>query len=351
MSARVRTACTECGWTGRSDGYRSPAQADYAYARHSCEKTRRDRAAYRRGMAREAAVDRTPKPCSHKVARHEHGTHACYVLDRCKCLPCTAANSQYEADRARRIAYGQTTLTDADPVRQHVAALADAGMGLKRLAALSGVAHGALWKLVYGKTRPDGTRTPSKRVRNETAAAILAVAADPSALSGGVTVDGTGTRRRLEALVALGWSVQRLADEHGLDRQGMDRALSWQPVRASTARAVRAMYEAVGDARPTATTRGERVAITRSLRRAAEHGWPVPAMWDDDALDDPYAEPARAEDRGARVDLDEWLHLVRGGEDPARAARRCGVTLSGVERAAYRHDRADVLAWITGEAA
>lgn len=350
---RVRTSCTECGWTGRSDGYRSQAQADYAHARHSCEKTRRDRESHERGLARDAAVDRTPKTCLHKVARHKHGTYEAYTLDRCRCVPCAVACAEYNADLARRKAYGRSPLVDAEPVRQHVRALTEAGMGLKRVAAVSGVSHGALTRLIYGHPRGDGTRRPpSRRVTRATAEALLAVRMpDVTDLGATVVVDSTGTRRRLEALTALGWSVQRLADEHGLDRQGMDRALSGQPVQASTARAVRSMYQAVGDTRPTATTRGERVAITRSLRRAAEHGWLPPAAWDDDALDNPYAPDPDLTPGDSTLDLDEWLHLVRGGEDPQRAARRCGVTLSAVERAARRHGRTDVLAWITGEAA
>lgn len=33
--------------------------------------------------------------------RYEHGTHAAYVLDRCRCDRCRQANKLYERDRAR----------------------------------------------------------------------------------------------------------------------------------------------------------------------------------------------------------------------------------------------------------
>jgi lambda repressor-like predicted transcriptional regulator len=342
MSTLYRTACTECGWTGNPRGYRSRALADYAYRQHSCEKARRDRAAYERGQARASAVDRTPKPCLHKIANHEHGTYACYVLDACRCLPCSIARSGYDAARRRRHAYGRTGMVDAEPVREHVRALGEAGVGLKTLSRRSGVSRGALTKLVYGTPRADGTRRPpARRVRETTARRILAVTAEDRA--GGALVDPTGPRRRVEALIALGWSVNRLATEHGIDRQALDNALNSVPITRRNADAIRDMYEAVGDRRPEARNSGERRGITRALRRAAEHGWVVPAMWDDDQLDDPTATPpAPVAEVRRGVDLDEWAHLVRNGEHPRRAAKRCGVTLDAVEQAIRRHDRADL---------
>lgn len=378
MSARFHTSCTECGWTGNPRGYRSRAQADYAHRQHSCEKARRERAAYERGQACAAAVDRTPRPCLHKRANHQHGTHACYTLDQCRCLPCSVAKTEYERDRARRIAYGRTGMVDAEPIRAHVRALGEAGVGLKRIAALTGVSSGALTKLVYGVTRADGTRRPpARRVRETTARRILAVTAEDKA--GGALVDPTGTRRRLEALIALGWSVRRLTTDHGIDRQALNNALNSVPITRRTADAVRDVYEAVGDTSPRTETARDRAAVTRSLRRAAEHGWWPPAMWDDDDLDDPYAEPParygvprctipgctatsvmakgmcqghykaarRGEDSVSRrpgVDLDEWAHLVRLGEDPTRAAERCGASrLDTIETTARRHRRDDIL--------
>lgn len=342
MSMRFHTSCTECGWTGNPRGYRSRALADYAYRKHSCEKARRDRAAYERGMARAAAVDRTPKPCLHKIANHEHGTYACYVLDQCRCFRCSVAKTEYERDRARRIAYGRTGMVDAEPIRAHVRALGEAGVGLRTLSRRSGVSRGALKKLVHGVTRADGTRRPpARRVREDTARRILAVTAEDKA--GGALVDPTGARRRLEALIALGWSVRRLADEHGLNRQVLDNVLNSVPITRRNADAIRDMYDAVGDRRPEARNSGERRGITRALRRAAEHGWVVPAMWDDDQLDDPTATPpAPVAEVRRGVDLDEWAHLVRNGEHPRRAAKRCGVTLGAVEQAIRRHDRADL---------
>ena len=347
MSTRFTVVC-DCTWAGT---YASEAKAAWSLRQHSCEKRARDLANAERGRQRRAAVDRTPKSCPHTHAHHDHGTYACYVLDFCRCPSCARANSTYEANRTRQQAYGRwDNYIDAAPARAHVRELQAAGLGGKRIAAMAGVSTGCMWKLIYGKTRPDGTREPSKRITKTVAARLLAVPM-PSLddLGGGVRVDGTGTRRRLEALMALGWSVKRLATDHGLDRQALDSALAWVPVCAFTARAVKAMYDAIGDNPAPETDRGERQAAARTRNRASAAGWVPPAEWDEADLDDPYAEaPARAVERKTTlgresVDLDEWCHLVRGGIHPDDAARRCGVVIRSIETAAHRNEREDVL--------
>lgn len=54
----------------------------------------------------------------------------------------------------------------------------------------------------------------------------------------------------------------------------------------------------------------------------------------------PSAEPEPIR-RG--FELEEWLHLVEGGEDPSEAAARCGVTVEAVYTRARRTGREDVL--------
>ncbi|WP_300643644.1 hypothetical protein [Nocardioides sp.] len=72
-------------------------------------------------------------------------------------------------------AYGRYhRYADAYPLRLHVQELREAGMGLKTIAVRSGVSHGALWKLMYGKRQPDGSQTPSRRILRETAEKLYA---------------------------------------------------------------------------------------------------------------------------------------------------------------------------------
>src|SRR5690606_32073167 len=107
-------------------------------------------------------------------AVREHGTYAAYVFgpegsdtaNGCRCPACRDARRDYEARRKQRAA---PPYVSATPAREHIAWLGRHGVGLKRIAEVSGVSHGALWKLVYGRTRADGTRRTSERIRPETA--------------------------------------------------------------------------------------------------------------------------------------------------------------------------------------
>lgn len=334
----MKASC-DCGFSGT---YTTPGRAQAALGRHSCDAQRAADAATARGRSKEAALDRTPRPCAHPRAAHQHGTRAAYVHDVCRCLACAAAASAYESARQRRVAYGRAAFVDAAPAVQHLRELAAAGVGWRRAAAAAGVAGSVVYRLLYG---PAARAGQPLRARQSTVTAICAVPMPALRDLGGATiVSSLGTRRRLQALAALGWSPGRLAREHDLNRQALDRALAGQPVTVRTALAVTAAYEAIGD-RPAATdTPAAAAGVARTRARAAAAGWAVPAAWDDDALDDPDGKPAQARTAGrVALDLQEWLHLVQSGESPSRAARRCGVTMSAVEQAAQRSGRRDVL--------
>lgn len=126
-----------------------------------------------------------------------------------------------------------------------------------------------------------------------------------------------GTARRLQALVALGWSFGALSR-----RGGWGPHLLWliatkqRSVTPAVAARVAALYDELWDQAPPAGDRHERKAVTRTRRFAAERGWAPPLAWDDDEIDDPDARP----------------HMPTGSS--ARELRPCG-TLA----AARRHRR------------
>ncbi|WP_067487397.1 hypothetical protein [Actinomadura hibisca] len=218
----------------------------------------------------------------------EHGTLTGYKIRLCKCDACTAANTRYVNRRTRLIAYGQwQPYVPADPVRTHVHELMEAGLGWKRIAALSGVSTGGVSRLLYG----DGLRgrPPSRKLRPGTAAALLAVRADMDTLADGALVDATGTRRRIQALAALGWSLSRQARR--LDRvvANYARILTYQQVTAATARQVRALYAEWSMVVPTPCGRD---GVRRSRNDAARKGWLPPLAWDEDLIDLPEPELA-----------------------------------------------------------
>jgi hypothetical protein len=276
-----------------------------------------------------ADVDRTPKPCLHKLANHQHGDRATYVLDKCRCLPCAAANSVYESQRSRLRAYGRgvpSGLVDAAPVRAHVEQLQAAGMGWKTVAQAAGVAESTLCHVLYGRRRNGRNEPPARRMNPEAARKLLAVPLPTvEQLPGGVVVPAVGTQRRLQALACLGWSIGRLAAEGSLDRQRLDRAMRGQDVVVSTVRAVAVVYDRLWDQRPTAEDRFEQGGITRTINAAKRAGWVPPAAWDDDTIDDPTAVPFQddvVEDLVDELAVDAVLDGHRMRLDRRDAARR-----------------------------
>lgn len=220
----------------------------------------------------------------------EHGTLAGYKVRGCRCAPCAAASTRYENRRYRLMAYGRwQPYVDAGPVRAHVLKLRDAGLGYKRVAELADVSAGGMSKLMYGDY---GRGTPpSKRVRPETAAAILAVEANLDTLGAAVLVDAAGTRRRLHALAAMGWSLAKLAGRLGVHRGNLGKTLACEQVTAGTARAVRALYDGLWNQAPPEDTHADKVAASRIRNLARTRGWAPPLAWDDESIDDPAARP------------------------------------------------------------
>lgn len=272
-----------CGWRSKP---MTPRRAEYAARRHSCEMQAVHAARAERVAARKAACGPL-RDCQHPKARHQHGTRNAYVLDRCRCRPCRDAASQYERWRTRQRAYGREAYVDAAPARRHVEALRAAGMGLKLIAKESGVPHGALTKLVYG----DRTRgmAPSKRIHPATEQRLLAVEVSVDNLGAATCIDATGTHRRLQALVCLGWSQSKLAAMLGMEPGNLSGVLRRPVVHASTARKVRGLYDELWKVRPPEDTHRDRIAASRARNHAAQQGWKPPLWWDEDEIDSPAA--------------------------------------------------------------
>lgn len=161
-----------------------------------------------------------------------HGSYVKYVQDHCRCQDCRNANRDYERQRKKRTA---PPYVGADRARQHLAELAAAGVGMKTVAARSGVSHGCLWKLVYGLPG----RGPSKRIRPDTEAKILAVT--PADVADGGRVDAAPTWAIVEQLLARGWTKMGIAVAIGQKGPGLQ--LSRRSVSGANARAVRSLLD------------------------------------------------------------------------------------------------------------
>lgn len=280
------------------------------------------------------------RPCVHG-GKHPHGSKQRYTMDRCHCGPCRAANRDYQAQLRRAHAYGQADLVPADRAREHVQRLRAAGMGVNRIAAVSGVPLSVLSRLLWADHRNGRV---AKRMRRSTEAKLLALDVD---LATSALVPGVGSRRRLQAMVALGWTQKRLAQLLGVEPENLRVTMRSERVFRSTSERVAELYERIGDEPPPVRNHWEAGAVTASRRRAAEAGWLPPAAWDDPDTDpEPVIPIVRADKRprydGVNVVEDvEWL--IRCGATREHIAYRLGESWPTLERLLQRHGRQDLI--------
>jgi hypothetical protein len=368
--ATRRHRCARCGLEATYENA-GATEARYWFGRHSCRK--REEAMLRHAMAetREALIDRTPKPCLHKVADHQHGTSAAYRLDHCKCIPCARAATAAESTRRRLKAYGRyNKYVPALPVREHVRALMDAGVGLKTIAKRSGVSTGTLSKLIYGVYAPgtyphrgrngkgDLIRPPSRRVLRETAEKLYAI--DP-AWSGSMPLadgakDPAGTpaaRQKLQSLVALGWSMSEIGRRLGMawPRNGITVIQGPRAMTHRTVEAANALFEQLCMTPPPETNQRERISAARSRKYAADHDWlpPLALDLDDEAVveeetpdvDEVAIQRRMGGDRSVRLSKAESVELVTRWRASGRPLAECE-RMTGLKPERYYAERQEV---------
>lgn len=105
------------------------------------------------------------------------------------------------------------------------------------------------------------------------------------------TVDALGAHRRIQALVANGWSLPKLEQQGGLGRWVLADVLRKQRIYRNTFEAICQLYEELWDKRPPADTMQQRQSIARALNTAKRKGWVPPLAWDDDNIDERSARP------------------------------------------------------------
>lgn len=131
-----------------------------------------------------------------------------------------------------------------------------------------------------------------------------------------------GTRRRLQALSATGWSSSQLATRLGVTRSAVAtlRSTKQDRVLATTAAAVAALYEDCWWRTPPGRNRD----LVRTETWAAGFAWSDPSRWTSTNFDDPTAQPARLADESPELDaaaLTSNLHAGRPGR-LSRSERR-----------------------------
>lgn len=176
-----------------------------------------------------------------------------------------------ESDYRRTLRMGINGYRDATTARQHVAALRDLGWAWEQIGQAAGLSTWVAHQLHAGTTTslwPESER------------ALLAVPLRPQASHRGV--NSVGTRRRVQALAWMGWTVAEVALRAGTTPSSL-RSLIQPKRRISYALAMRvaAVYDELS------CTRGR---SNFAAGKARDLGFAPPAAWDDD-IDNPAAKP------------------------------------------------------------
>jgi transcriptional regulator with XRE-family HTH domain len=130
---------------------------------------------------------------------------------------------------------------------------------------------------------------------------------------GGQLVDPLGTRRRMQALAALGWPLAEIGNRVGMSPQQVSRMFRTGRVHRTTEAKVRALYDELSMI-PGPSKRARDVALRK--------GWAVPLAWDDEKIDDPNARPSRMTANRASFDEIAVGRAMRGERIRLRPVER-----------------------------
>ncbi|QTV79452.1 helix-turn-helix domain-containing protein [Microbacterium sp. NIBRBAC000506063] len=113
-------------------------------------------------------------------------------------------------------------------------------------------------------------------------------------------IDATAARRRVQALMCLGWSQSEISRRTGI-RQARLSAVLYQPtIKTSTHQRIARAYDDLCLSTPPADTKGQRMSVHRTQALAARRGWVPPLAWDDidnDPTRRPSTQPTRPRTR------------------------------------------------------
>jgi hypothetical protein len=161
--------------------------------------------------------------------RKPHGTRLRYMAG-CKCVPCRAANSNYETGRAKLRRHGLWNgLVDATPSRHHILALSRSGVGRRTIRQITGISHSVIVKIKNGKR---------KQIRALTEKAILAVTRFDR--RGATNIPAGETWRQIRWLLSEGFTKTRIAKELGCKTSALQ--LKKDFVWVKSAKAVENLY-------------------------------------------------------------------------------------------------------------
>ena len=221
---------------------------------------------------------------------------------------------------------GGSVLADCAPLRVKLDELLES-MSMSAVAALTGVNRSTLRPIISGKT---------KRTSHDTARRILAAHVGGDA--GKHWVDALRARRKVQALMAIGWTLARISAESGYSYTNI-KLLAFgnvDVIRSVTDQQIDTAYRRLCMRLPSPVTRNDRSAVTRAINTAKRLGWAPPLSWDD--IDDPMERPEGVLHAGPPPSRAEVLAaLDEDGADITAACARLKVGREALEQWCHRH--------------
>lgn len=206
----------------------------------------------------------------------------------------------------------------AQPVRDRIQLLRERGVSTRTISQAAGITQAGLFWIVDGR---------SERVQYGTYTKVMAIPVPLKLAASAVSVPSVGTRRRVQALVAYGYTQRDLCRESGVSVDNLSRIHHQDSVRAETAIRIANVFN--------------RLQLTpgtnnRSRIRGRREGWALPFAWDEDSIDDPDAQPYQGKDKWVpfRERYQELRDLNLSREV---IAEKLGIQLESLERTLRRN--------------
>lgn len=171
------------------------------------------------------------------AANKPHGNRIRYMAG-CRCIPCRAANSNYETERAAARRRGEWNgLVDAKIVRHHLRMLSNRGIGRDTVADITGLSPSTIDLYRTGKR---------KQLRAMNEKAILAITTD-QVVTDAQLISARKTWERLRWMLNEGFTKTEIARRLGYKSHALQ--LNKQRITARNAQRVEQLYNRlrVGD--------------------------------------------------------------------------------------------------------
>lgn len=252
-------------------------------------------------------------------SRIRHGAPSCadYGCKREECL-------QARRDKKKRNRFlrdtGRPGVVSPERSSAHLKKFRQAGLQDNEIMAALGIARTTFYRTMRGEPL---TRKSEQKILSVPVPTSLGRIRTTS------LVNATGTHRRLQALMWLGWPECELEKRLGAHAGWIYRSLRCSNVKLVLSDGVARLYDELWSVRP--ESEGVDAGRAEAARLAARgRFWSGPLAWDDDTIDDPHASPQT--DALSPV-------VTQGGNVAARWLMGESVTLS-------RSDRREVLAYL-----